>query len=47
MKRFSKHSRGKAFVAYLGAFAMFAVAAVSTDVALGFLTNMSAYLHIQ
>jgi hypothetical protein len=35
------------FVAYLAAIAMFTVAALCTDVALGFLTNMPAYLHIQ
>jgi len=47
MKRSSRYSRGKALVRYLGAIAMFAVAALSTDVALGFLTNMPAYLHIR
>jgi hypothetical protein len=47
MKRSSRRSKGGAIVIFLGAIAMFAATALATDVALGFLTNMPAYLHIQ
>ena len=46
MKKFSNRSKGTAII-YVGAITMFAVTALATDVALGFLTNMPAYLHLQ
>ena len=47
MNKSSKHSKGKAIARFLAAIAMVGTFALSTDVAMGFLSNMQAYLHIQ
>lgn len=47
MKKSFKHSKGKAVAMYLAAITMFGTMALSTDIAIGYLSNMQAYLHIQ
>jgi hypothetical protein len=47
MKRVDKYSRGRAIVMYLGMTALLGATALTTDVALGYLSNMQTYLHIR
>lgn len=47
MKKSPNHSKGKAIVKYLGVIALVCATAVIDDVALGFLSNMQAYVKIQ
>ncbi|MGA9723417.1 MAG: hypothetical protein WBQ86_13250, partial [Candidatus Binatus sp.] len=47
MDKLSTRSRGRAIAMYLGMTLMLGVTAISTDVALGFLTNAQSFLHIQ
>jgi NADPH-dependent curcumin reductase CurA len=47
MDKLSTRSKGRAIVTYVGMTMMLGATALSTDVALGFLTNAQFYLHIQ
>jgi hypothetical protein len=47
MTRVSRQSKSRTIVMYLGMTALLGATAVTTDIALGFLTNMQLYLHIQ
>ena len=47
MMRISTHSKGRALVTCLGMTALLGATALTTDVALGFLSNARSYLHIQ
>jgi hypothetical protein len=47
MMRILRHSKGRALVTYLGLTALLGATLLTTDVALGFLSNAQLYLHIQ
>jgi len=47
MMRISTLSKGRALVTCLGMTALLGATALTTDVALGFLSNARSYLHVQ
>ena len=47
MRKPAKHSKTKATLRYLRVITLLCVMALIDDVALGFLSNMNGYLHIQ